>query len=388
MGLTFETVRPDALDARVAEAWRAVLADDARLAGPFFTPEYATAAGRWAPGAAVAVARRRGAVAALLPFQARGRRLFPLGAPLTDYHGLIAAPGESVSLGDVLRGMGAAEYRATAWAGDGAEMAAPVARRRMVADLSKGFEAWRAGRASVVKDKLRRGRALARDHGEPRFTLDDGDPAAFDWLLARKRAQYAESAQHDVFACGWTERLLRDLLARRGEPLAASIATLRIGARIVAAELSVSAGGVRHLWFPAYARAFSRYSPGTLLLIEQIRAAAERGEAAVDFGPDVEGYKSDFADPGAVVLEGDLRAAGPAPAPALSGTLRRLALKARRRHGVIRACEADRWRAAGAAFDSLAALARGRLDRAGASVGVGSVYAAEFSRPLLWAAPF
>jgi CelD/BcsL family acetyltransferase involved in cellulose biosynthesis len=79
---------------------------------------------------------------------------------------------------------------------------------------------------------------------------------------------------------------------------------LRAGGTIVAAELGLTAGDRHHLWFPIYDPAFARYSPGALMTLETLRAAAERGIARVDFGPSEEAYKEDFAVPMEPVLEG------------------------------------------------------------------------------------
>jgi len=42
---------------------------------------------------------------------------------------------------------------------------------------------------------------------------------------------------------------------------------------------------VHHLWFPTYDPALQRYGPGTTLMIQTVRAAAEHpGLDTVDFG--------------------------------------------------------------------------------------------------------
>jgi CelD/BcsL family acetyltransferase involved in cellulose biosynthesis len=364
--VTVEVVRVDALGPAERDAWAAFVAADARLAGPFHTLEFARVAAAISPRSGVAVVRRGGVVVAFLPFQNRGRALHPLGAPLTDYHGLIAAPDAALDMGQVLRRMNAARFATTAWTG-AAPFPGALARRRMVADLGDGFEGWRKGRASLVKDKLRRGRGLARDHGEPTMQLDDPDPAALDWLLENKRRQYAATGQHDVFACRWTETLLRTLHQQRGSTFGGAVATLRLRDRIVAAEYVLGAGDVRHLWFPVYDRAYARYSPGSLLLVEQMRRWADAGVRTVDFGPDVEGYKAEFADPADAVYEGVMLAAGRQPLMA-AGEFARLQRKAERRLRVIRACEPDRVSAAGALLDNVVAMLRRRLEQTGGGV--------------------
>jgi CelD/BcsL family acetyltransferase involved in cellulose biosynthesis len=242
--------------------------------------------------------------------------------------------------------------------------------------MPSGFEAYAAGRrrrfARYFRDKERSARALLRDHGEADYDFDDRTAAAFDWLIARKREQYRESARPDVFACGWTVELLRALRSDRGEGVEGRLATLRVGGRVIAAEYSLRAGERDHLWIPAFDPAYRRYSPGALLTLSVMRAAAEAGVRSIDFGADEELYKQYFADPAIVVFEGacptetSTRVAAFARnhAPGLGSTLARLARKAERRWYVITACEPDWPSARSATLADAASMLRRRMQPA------------------------
>jgi CelD/BcsL family acetyltransferase involved in cellulose biosynthesis len=363
--LSIDVVRPDQLSGSEVGAWRAFVWADPRLESPFFSPDYAAAAGRLAPGAAVAILRRDGRATGFLPYQRRGRALQPLAAPISDYHGLILSPEETASPAEVLRRLSAARYNSTAWVGPPPQGRVQV-RRSMHAVLDDGFEAWRKARSKAngsLKDKARRLRGLERDHGPPVFALHDPDPSALEWLLARKRSQYRATAQHDVFACGWTSAVLRALVEARRPDFGGTVSTLRIGGRLIAAEFALRDARTHHLWFPAYDPAYAKYSPGALLLIEAMRQAADEGITRIDFGPDLESYKGEFADPGQDVYEGVLLRS-PKTAPIRgSATDRwtRWRFRIERRLGVIRACEADRLRAAAAAAASISAYGMKRM---------------------------
>jgi CelD/BcsL family acetyltransferase involved in cellulose biosynthesis len=295
----------------------------------------------------VAVIHRGGRIAGFLPFQRRGAGIQPIAAPLTDYHGLITAPGAGLDLRRVLQALRTPAYRFSGLVGEGGDAAEP--RRTMRADLSRGFDAYYAARRAAFgkyhRDKERSARSMERDHGAPVYTVDDREPGLLDWLLTRKRAQYEATGQHDVFACGWTEALLRRLLAETGGDFGGRIATLRLKGEVVAAEYSLRSGSAYHFWFPAYDTAFARCSPGALLTLETMRRVAGEGVASADFGLDAEGYKKYYADAGETVFEGVLTA-GPWRAAAarvldtaLTGPLSDLRRKAERRLTVITACE-------------------------------------------------
>lgn len=348
-----EVLAPGALGASELAAWRSFRDAQPHLSSPYFAPEYALAADGVVPGASVAVIHEGGAITGFLAFQKRGATAQPLAAPLTDYHGLIAAPGAEVDLTAVVRLIGASSFAFNSLTTE----SLPAGDRAFVhscmrADVSEGLEAYFDARPKTrkfFKDKGRRLRALAAEAGEVEFRFEDGEEA-FDFVVAQKRAQYLRTGRHDIFNCGWTERFLRRLWEVRTPEFGGRFATLRSGGRLVAAEYGLRGGDVHHLWFPSYEPAFARFGPGTTMTIETIRAAAaDPTIRTVDFGAAEEGYKSTYADPDGVVYEGSINAAplrqasvriadAALAAPAfrqLSETRDRL----RRRFAIINACE-------------------------------------------------
>lgn len=301
-GLQARVVEAAELNAAERARWNALRDAEPVLGGPYFDLRYIEAAAACAPGSRIAVLERGGRIVGFLPFQRRGSSIQPLGAPMSDFHGLIAEP--EVCLSAALALLGAERMRVS-----GLVSPQPLAelsvRYAMAADLTGGFEAYQATRSSAfLKDKRRRARALERDHGEMVFTFERPALDLLAWLVAQKRAQIRRTHQHDIFACGWTIDLLNRLAESEAEDFGLRLAVLRAGGTIVTAELGLTAGDRHHLWFPIYDPAFARYSPGALMTLETLRVAAERGIARVDFGPSEEAYKEDFAVPMEPVLEG------------------------------------------------------------------------------------
>lgn len=286
-------------------AWRDLRAADPLLASPYFDLRFIEIAGQIAPGSKLAVVRQGDAVRGFLPFQKRGALLQPLAAPLSDFHGMIAASGLSVSrLLPHLPGARRARFGGLVGA-SGEDLLGLTSRRAMAADLSKGFEAYVASRdGRFLKDKRRRRRAFEREHGTLSFSLLPATRDDVAMIVERKRAQIARTHQYDVFACGWTVSLLERLVDASAEDFGLRTATLRAGGRVVAAELGLLSGARYHLWFPVYDPAFARYSPGALMTLDTLEALAGLGVSRVDFGVDADSYKRDFADPVETVFEG------------------------------------------------------------------------------------
>jgi CelD/BcsL family acetyltransferase involved in cellulose biosynthesis len=364
--LSISVLRPHELGEREFGTWRAFRAAQPAYASPYFDPRYTLAAGAVAPHARVAVLHRAGRPVGFFPFQKRGGLVQPLGAPMTDYHGVVAAPGERIDLPALLAGLGVRVFRFSglkteALSGAGRTAAHPA----MVADLSSGFEPWLEGRQALhprfFKGKRRAARAIVRDLGPLRLDWSRDGRGLLDHVVQLKRAQYRRTRRHDVFACGWTERLLRRLAEARDADFGLTFAALYAGDTLVGAELGLMSGSVHHLWLPVYAREHARYGPGMQMTIESLRAAAEAGLTRVDFGRADAGYKAYFAEPAGTVAEGAVRAAGVSAAAreallaAAPSTLGPLGERLRRRIDVIAACETTAWGRCAAA----AALATG-----------------------------
>ena len=363
-GLKVDIVGVDGLDDAAWADWRAMLAADPALDSPYFRPEFVRIAGRVSPNAAIAVFSRAGETVGFFPHQRRGGLIQPMGAPLADYHGVIAKAGEHLDPATVAQRLGGV-LRVGGWVSPTGPFPGFLVRNRMAADVSGGRDAlverMEARNHRFFKNMRRLRRGFEREHGEPVFTWDDRDAAVLDWIIARKREQYRRSRRHDVFACGWTGALLHARLAERTDGFGLRVASLRTAAGdLVAAEASLDDGRTLHLWFPTYDPAFARHGVGTLLTRLELEQAAASGYRLVDFGCGDESYKAVLAEPRGTVFEGvaegprpdlarmagRLMARGPAP-------LRRFERSLGRRFDIINACEvraADWWAgAAGAA---------------------------------------
>ena len=368
-GLKVDIVRVDALDETAWSDWRAMLAADPSLNSPYFRPEFAQVAGRISPAAAVAVFSRGGETVGFFPHQRRGGAVQPLAAPMNDYHGVIAFPGQAPSLEEVARALGAARLNVTAWVG---ETGLGEDRRTVQVELGEGgYEGWyadrRANQGKFFKDKERARRSMEAELGPLRVERGLRDPSLLDWLIALKRDQYRRTARHDIFACGWTVDLLHALLKEGRDGFGASMAGLWAGDRLTAIEYSLHAGDQYHFWFPGYEPSLARCSPGILLSMDTMRLASDLGYRTFDFGFEGEHYKKYFCNGArilreAVVLRPGLGAAvSEAAVGVLGGRGVRLRTSVRRRWAAIEACETTPGaRLKGAMHAAGAALAKAR----------------------------
>lgn len=371
--LKVEIVRVDALGEAEWALWRAMQTSNPALVSPYFRPEFTRIAGAISPEAGVAVFTRDGEIAGFFPHQRRGGAMQPLAAPMNDYHGIIARPGEAPTLEEAAGLLGASRLNVTAWVG---ETAAGEDRRTVQVELGDdGYDGWYAERRATFgkffKDKERARRSMEAELGALRVERDLRDPALLDWLIDLKRDQYRRSARHDIFACGWTAELLRALLTDHRAGFGASMAGLWAGDRLTAIEYSLHADDQYHFWFPAYEPSLARCSPGILLSMDTMRLASGLGYRTFDFGFEGEHYKKYFCNGARVAREAMMLrpGLGMAVSQAAVGMLNaagrgrgdRLRASVRRRWAAIEACETtpvDRLK--GAAQAAGAALAKAR----------------------------
>lgn len=349
--------------------WRAMLEANPALASPYFRPEFARAAGRACPGAAVAVFSRGGETVGFFPHQRRGAAMQPLAAPMNDYHGIIAFPGEAPSLEEAAEVLGAARLNLTAWVGP---TGLGEDRRTVQVELDQsGYDGWYAERRTsfgkFFKDKERARRSMEAELGPLRVEHGLRDPALLDWLIDLKRDQYRRTGRHDIFACGWTADLLHALLKEEGEGLGGSLAALWAGDRLTAVEYALHAGDQYHFWFPGYEPSLARCSPGILLSLDTMRLASVHGYRTFDFGFEGEHYKKYFCNGFKVVREAVVLK------PGLGATMSQAAVGALNLAGAgrgeqLRTSVRRRWAAIEACETTPGARMKGAMQAAGAAL--------------------
>ena len=342
-----DTIKPDALTPEDVALWSRFLGQRPDLGGPYFDARYVQAVGVHVPHAGIARFWRDGHIAGYFPYQLRAGALQPLGAPLTDYHGIVGEPGLQPDFNGLLKATGARRLEFQGWSGSLCPKAASTKLQRRIADLSEGFEAW-YGRHEALNHKFfknirRCERNVEKDFGGFAFTWERVTPEVLDWVLGIKRTQYKHCGLHDVFNCGWTLDLLRDLAAYDDDAYGLRAGVFRHEGRVVAAEIGLLGSGEVHLWFPAYDPAYYRYSIGILLVVQMMRHLAPNGIKRFDFGTGGEEYKDPLTVHADHVCEGVLTYR-PQPltrvlARVPNAKLNRALLSLRRRLGVINATE-------------------------------------------------
>jgi CelD/BcsL family acetyltransferase involved in cellulose biosynthesis len=300
-----EVLAPQDLDDADVAAWTRLQGDEA-LGSPFLSPRWvqtlARCGGPDRTQLKIARLQEDGEVVGFMPARVARSTALPPGAPLCDYQGLIAERRLRLDPREVVHAFGVARFDFDKLLADQA-MFRSFARGgscSQVIDLRQGYNAYEADRRAagtdILKDCAKKRRKLEREHGEVVFTAASASQGDFDQLIAWKRAQYATTGQTDIFEAGWPLDVLRTLFKSEDADYRATLFTLHVDGRPVAAHLALCTPKIAHAWFIAHDDAFGRYSPGVILITEVIRWAAARGMDELDLGPGDYRFKLSLAN--------------------------------------------------------------------------------------------
>lgn len=299
-----ECVSPLALGAQDVSSWRDVLAADAELTSPYLTPEWARLVARHRGDVVVAVYREDdGAPIGFLPAQRSGAHAaMPVGGPICDYQAFIGPAGVDLSL--AVKALGVGRIDLTAGLADN-----PVGEHLLARDVghvvrfAHGWQGWYDQRAAAGSKSVSRIRKklskLTRDHdGDVAIQPFSTDQRAFETLLHWKRDQMHRTGVTDIFEHAWVDHVVRDSFAWPAEDpnFGGAMFVLRVKSKPVAILFCLRARKALHAWFVAHDAALAAYSPGLILFVEAIRAAAAAGYTEMDLGPGDYAFKESLAN--------------------------------------------------------------------------------------------
>lgn len=317
----FTIKRAEELTLPERRSWAKIRSQNPLLYSPYFDIAYCDHVSALREDCYVVIASRGDKPVAFLPYQSAGKFAAPLGAPMTDYHGVIKSADEPLGAANLLQaaGLGAFNFNALIDA-PAADSAIPLTVRSehdaAAIDLTKGAEAWRAEHNGSYRRSLkslrRRIRNTEASYGERRFVFRSKDRKVFNQLMAWKHTQFETTGKYDVLKAGWTTALLERLWDAPQNELHCDMHALYFGERLAAVDFGLTDGPTFHSWMVAYDHEFSNLSPGMQLLEGIIDEASALEYSKIDLGAGTDGYKKNYATESIRVKSGFIAVQGTA----------------------------------------------------------------------------
>jgi CelD/BcsL family acetyltransferase involved in cellulose biosynthesis len=286
------------LSGDLVQIWAQIQQSNPALASPYFCPEFTSAIAAVCDDVEVAVIEDAGKIAAFFPFARCG---LPVGGRISDYHGIICAPDFTCDPRALIKACSLAVWdfnHLIAAQGFFAKFHRNLEPSPQI-DLTAGFDAYVKQRPAAASEPSRKGRALERDIGPLRFVAHTSEPAVLRQVLEWKFQQYGYHKE-------WVVAALKRIHATQTPGFAGMLSALYAGDTLVAGHFGMRSKEIWHWWFPAYAKEYSRYSPGLLLLIKMAENAAGLGLRVIDLGKGMMPYKERFKNAEVLVAEGSI----------------------------------------------------------------------------------
>ncbi len=282
-------------------AWAALRAENPSLYSPYFHPDYTRIVSALHNDAYVAVIKQGDNILGFLPFQQRRRSgpARPIGAPLTDYHGIISNAPLDTHITAILKGAGIGAMALPHLMNSAKPAdAAPCAVMQL-----KGYQTvdeWRGERDSSYRRHLkslrRRIKKTESEHGARTFIWQSQDPAHFEQLMTWKIQKFTQTGKYNVLGVNWTSALLRQLWeAGPKAELRCDLHVMSINGQPAAMDLGLTDGTTFHSWIVGYDDHFHSLSPGMQLLESLVDQAHVLGYENIDLGAGLDGYKKHYA---------------------------------------------------------------------------------------------
>ena len=302
---------PEDVDETIRKSWREIQADNEHLANPYFSIDYVESVAAVRNDVRIGIMEEEGRVIGYFPFQCeRDGVATPVGGRMCDYQGVIVSSRQQWSTTELLKGCGL-----DVWEFDSLPRAqchfSPHYKRMSFSprmNLSQGYEHYEKlvrefGGKKIIKT-MRLWRKFEREIGALQFEVYSNDQDSFNQLVEWKREQCVSIGEEDFLSWSWTTGMLEQIVHKRNQHFNGMLSVLRVDNEIVAAQIGMHTTTVCHGWFTAYNHKFSKYSPGSLLLVKMAQELPALGIEWIDLSKGKEGYKASFATDRVDVVEG------------------------------------------------------------------------------------
>lgn len=297
-----DVVSWDQLDATLKASWEAIRESEPAFRSPFFSPAFSDAVHAARQDVLVAILRNGSQPLGFLPFHRIGRKAVPVGRYFNDAHCIIAAANVHYDWMWLLRQCNVKAYDFHALIrrrSDSLDDFCQGTTESFSAELgqdSREFLRHLEKNHRTIRRQQQKSRKMERELGPLSLEIDCRDRDLLEQSIQWKRAQYQRTNILDLFTPDWAQDLLRNLHEKSDPQTRVIVSVLRAGEHVVATHIGMIDRNLLHYWFPSYNKEFAKYSPGTALFKEIVRASSDHGIDCIDMGYGEQPYKRKQTD--------------------------------------------------------------------------------------------
>lgn len=307
MSVSYKIILPSELNSQHLSIWRTIQSRNQMLASPYFSPEFTQIMGRVRKDVRIAIIENYGKPVGFFPYQ----RAFlgcgkPVGGPLSDYHGVICEQHSDWNPIDLMDCADLITWEFDHLVDCSGKFSSYISTNTTSPqiNLSIGFENYKKlinGGPSNFERKMRK---LEKEIGEIKFTFHDTNKDSLNYLFKWKSHQYRANKLPDAFNANWTRNLIHEVMSTQTESFSGVCSVLQAGNQTIAIHAGMRSQKMLHWWFPAYDRAYEKYSPGIILLFQIVKAISGIGINLIDLGKGDDRYKRSVMNDTAALAEG------------------------------------------------------------------------------------
>jgi CelD/BcsL family acetyltransferase involved in cellulose biosynthesis len=293
--------------------WRRLQQSNPSLQSPFFCPEFTKIVASVRSDVEVGIIQDNAQIVALFPFQSGKFKIgLPVGEFISDYQAVICGPDFTICPQELLQSCSLVAWDFQNLLASQTFLSTFHYKQHLSAiiDLSAGYENYVKERREAGTEQIKKNgnlmRRLEREVGPLRFVAHLPDKILLDKLLAWKTEHFRRNHWRDLFSIPWVREIIQRVHGTQTPNFAGMLSALYAGDKLVAAHFGMRSATVWHYWFPGYDPAFSKYSPGVMLLLKMAENAQSLGVKVIDMGCGEHSYKERLLNGTVTVANGSV----------------------------------------------------------------------------------
>jgi CelD/BcsL family acetyltransferase involved in cellulose biosynthesis len=296
--MDYTLIPGSALNETLFKSWNEIYRSNPQLDSPYFTPHFTKAIAKVREDLEIVIISENSQIVGFFPFHRKNCYLgVPVGDNLADFQAVICRTDVKINPFELVKGCNllALDFNNFLLSQNSFNPFYISFEESPRINLSCGYSAYVKEQRDAGSEQIKKignlMRRIEREVGPLRFEHHSSDSTLLEQVLSWKSSQYLESAKPDLFKRTWIHTLINLIHKTQMDGFYGMLSLLYSGEKLVAGHFGMRTDKVWHYWYPSYDPAFSKYSPGIILLLKMAEYAPTIGIQSIDLGEGLSFYK-------------------------------------------------------------------------------------------------